>query len=111
MNGPVSRAELSAAERSLRSRIAQLASGERFLHGSLSERIAKCGKPTCHCVEGEGHRSLYLVQSHAGKVRQICVPKAWQDPVREAVGVYQEIRRLLDEVSALEWKRFQSRKR
>jgi hypothetical protein len=102
MNGHVSRSELSAAERSLRSRIAQLASGERFLHGSLSERIAKCGKPTCHCVEGEGHRSLYLVQSHAGKVRQICVPKAWQD---------QEIRRLLDEVSALEWKRFQSRKR
>jgi hypothetical protein len=111
MKEPVSRAERSAAERSLRSRIVQLASGERFLHGSLSERTAKCGKPTCHCVQGEGHRSLYLVQSEAGKVRQICVPKAWQDPVREAVGVYQEIRRLLDEVSALEWKRFQSRKR
>ena len=110
MSDHISRAELSAAERSLRSRIAQLASGERFLHGSLSERTAKCGKPTCHCAEGEGHRSLYLVQSQAGKVRQICVPKAWQDPVRQAVGVYQEIRRLLDEVSALEWKRFQSRK-
>ena len=111
MSDHISRAELSAAERGLRSRIAQLASGGRFLHGSLSERIAKCGKPTCHCADGEGHRSLYLVQSQAGKVRQICVPKAWQDPVREAVGVYQEIRRLLDEVSALEWKRFQSRER
>jgi len=111
MKESVSRAELSAAERSLRSRIAQLVSGERFLHGSLSERTAKCGKPTCHCAEGGGHRSLYLVQSEAGKVRQICVPKAWQDPVREAVGVYQEIRRLLDAVSALEWKRFQSRER
>jgi hypothetical protein len=110
MNGPVSRAELSAAERSLRSRIAQLASGERFLHGSLSERIAKCGKPTCHCVEGEGHRSLYLVQSHAGKVRQICVPKALRDPVRQAVGLYQEMQRLIDEVSDLEWKRFLARK-
>lgn len=111
MKESVSRAELSAAERGLRSRIAQLASGGRFLHGSLSERIAKCGKPGCHCADGEGHRSLYLVQSQAGKVRQICVPKAWQDPVREAVGAYQEIRRLLDEVSALEWKRFQSRER
>ncbi len=103
MKEPISRAELSAAERSLRSRIAQLATGHRFLHGSLSERIAKCGKPTCHCVDGDGHRSLYLVQSQAGKVRQICVPKAWQDPVRQAVGVYQEMRDLLDEVSALEW--------
>jgi hypothetical protein len=111
MDSHISRAELSAAERSLRSRLAQLTSGERFLHGSLSERVGKCGKPTCHCAQGEGHRSLYLVQSHAGKTCQICVPRAWQDPVRQAVGVYQEIRRLLDEVSALEWNRFQARKR
>jgi hypothetical protein len=59
---------------------------------------------------GEGHRSLYLVQSYTGKVRQVCVPKALQDSVREAVGRYQEIRRLLDEVSELEWKRFLARK-
>jgi hypothetical protein len=110
MDSSLSRAELSAAERSLRSRIAQLTSGERFLHGSLSERIGKCGKPTCHCAGGEGHKSLYLVQSQAGKVRQICVPKALQDPVRQAVGVFQEIQRLMDEVSALEWKRFLARK-
>jgi hypothetical protein len=110
MYGPLSRAELSAAERSLRSRIAQLTSGERFLHGSLSERSGKCGKPTCHCAAGEGHRSLYLVQTHAGKVRQICVPRPLQDPVRQAVGVYQEMQRLIDEVSELEWKRFLARK-
>ena len=110
MKGLLSRSELSAAERSLRSRIAQLISGERFLHASLSERTGKCGKPTCHCAGGEGHQSLYLVQSHAGKVHQICVPKALQDSVREAVGRYQEIQRLLDEVSELEWKRFLARK-
>lgn len=110
MDSLLSRAELSAAERRLRSRLAQLASGERFLHGSLSERIGKCGKPTCRCADGQGHRSLYLVQSHAGKVRQICVPKPLQDPVRQAVGVYQEMRRLMDEVSELEWNRFLARK-
>jgi len=110
MGSLLSRAELSAAERSLRFRLAQLTSSERFLHGSLSERTGKCGKPTCHCADGEGHRSLYLVQSHAGKVRQICVPKALQDPVRQAVGVYQEVQRLIDEVSELEWKRFLARK-
>jgi hypothetical protein len=81
-----------------------------FLRGSLSERSGKCGKPTCHCAAGEGHRSLYLVQTHAGKVRQICVPKPLQDPVRQAVGVYQEMQRLIDEVSELEWKRFLARK-
>ena len=111
MNGPLSRAELSATERSLRSRIAQLASSERLLRGAVSERSGKCGKPNCHCAQGEGHRSLYLVQSQAGKLRQVCVPKALQDPVRHAVGEYREIQRLLNEVSELEWKRLLARKR
>lgn len=111
MDGTLSPAELSAAERGLRSRIAQLATRERFLHGSLSERSGKCGKPNCHCAAGEGHPSLYLVQNQAGKSRQWCVPKALHDPVRQAVGEYQEIQRLLDEVSQLEWKRLLARKR
>ena len=110
MKGSLSRAELSATERSLRSRIAQLTSSQRFLRGTLSERSGKCGKPNCHCADGEGHPSLYLVQSHAGKVRQLCVPKALQEPVRQAVAEYQEILRLLAEVSELEWKRLQEKK-
>jgi hypothetical protein len=87
-----------------------MASGERFLRGALSERSSKCGKPNCHCVNGEGHKSLYLVQSDAGKVRQICVPKPLQDPVRQAVAEYQKMQRLIDEVSELQWKRFLKRK-
>jgi hypothetical protein len=110
MASRLNRAELSAAERGLRSRMAQIASGERFLRGTLSERSSKCGKPNCHCADGEGHHSLYLVQSQAGKVRPICVPKVLQDPVRQAVAEYQEMQRLLDEVSELEWKRFLARK-
>jgi hypothetical protein len=110
MASRLSRSELSATERGLRSRLAQIASSERFLRGTLSERSSKCGKPNCHCADGEGHRSLYLVQSQAGKVRQICIPKTLQDPVRQAVGEYQEMQRLLHEVSELEWKRFLARK-
>jgi hypothetical protein len=76
MTEPFNRAKLSAAERNLRSRIAQLASGQGLLRGNLSERSSKCGKPNCHCVNGEWHQSAYLVQRHADKLRQICVPKA-----------------------------------
>ena len=106
----LSRVDLSATERDLRSRIVRIASGERFLYGTLSERSSKCGKPNCHCANGEGHASLYLVQSDAGKVRQLCIPKSLQDPVRQAVGEFQEMQRLLHEVSELEWKRFLARK-
>ena len=110
MASRLSRAELSTAERALRSRIAQIASSERFLHGTLSERSSKCGKPNCHCAGGEGHPSLYLVQRHAGKVLQLCIPKALQAPVRHAVGEFQEMQHLLHEVSELEWNRFLARK-
>ncbi len=110
MASRLSRAELSASERGLRSRIAQIVSGERFLRGTLSERSSKCGKPNCRCADGEGHSSLYLVQSQAGKVRQICIPKALRDPVRQAVAEFQELQRLVNEVSELEWKRFLARK-
>ena len=103
-------AKLSAAERNFRSRVAQLASSQWFLRGTLSDRSSKCGKPNCHCAKGELHQSVYLVQSHAGKLRQLCVPKAWQDRVRQAVSDYQEMQRLVEEVSELEWKRLQERK-
>lgn len=104
----LSRAELSAGERELRSRLAQIVSGKRFLRGALSERSSKCGKPNCRCATGEGHPSLYLVQNENGKVRQICVPKDLRDLVRKAVGEFQEMQSLLREVSELEWKRCQA---
>lgn len=104
------RAKLSAAERSFRSRAAQLASGRWFLRGTLSERAGKCGKPNCRCAKGQFHQSLYLVQSHAGKLRQICVPQAWQERVRQAVNDYRLMQRLIEEVSELEWKRLKERK-
>jgi len=110
MADPFNRTRLSAAERNFRSRIAQLASGHWFLRGTLSARSGKCGKPNCHCAQGETHPSLYLVQSRAGKLRQICVPKAWQERVRQAVNDYQQMQHLIEEVSELEWKRLRERK-
>jgi hypothetical protein len=111
MSDAFARAALSSAERDFRSRIAQLISSRWFLRGTLSERSSKCGKPTCHCAKGELHRSLYLVQSHGGKPRQICIPQSWQLRIRQAVEDYQQIQQLMEEVSELEWKRLKERKR
>jgi hypothetical protein len=54
---------------------------------------------------------LYLVQSQGGKLRQICVPQAWQERVRQAVHDYRKMQALIEEVSELEWKRLKERKR
>jgi hypothetical protein len=104
------RSSLSPSERKFRSRVAQLASSQWFLRGTLSERFRKCGKSNCHCAQGDPHKSLYLVQSHAGKPRQICIPKVWEQRVRQAVSSYQQMQQFIEEVSELEWKRLRERK-
>ena len=106
----MTRSSFSDAERRRRSRLAQIVHGQRFLRGTLSLRQGRCGKPNCRCARGALHPSLYLVQSHQGKTRQICVPKQWEDRVRQAVGDYQEMQRLLEEISELEWTRLRQRK-
>ena len=106
----MTRFSFSAAERRRRSRLAQIAHARRFLRGTLSARRGRCGKPNCHCARGQLHASLYLVQSHAGKLRQIYVPKAWEERVRQAVENHQALQRLIEELSELEWKRLGDRK-
>ena len=108
---PLYRSQFSDAERSFRSRIAQLASSHQFVRGTLSDRTTKCGKPNCHCADGVLlHPSIYLVQSHDGKLRQNCLPKVWRERERLAVKDYQEMQGLIEIVSELEWKRLLERK-
>jgi len=40
-----------------------------------------------------------------------CVPQAWQERIRQAVTDYHKMQKLIEEVSELEWKRLQGRKR
>ena len=111
LDGTFHRSNLSDPERRIRSRIAQLASSHWFLRGTLTNRSRSCGKSNCHCAQGELHESLYLVQSHEGKLRQVCVPKAWQPRVRQAVADYQLMQTFIEEASELEWLRLMERKR
>jgi len=101
------RCSLSAAERNFRSRLTQLVHDAWFLRGTLSVRSRRCGQPNCRCARGQLHASLYLVQSRQGKLRQLSIPKPWEDRVRQAVRNYHEMQRLLEEISELEWKRLQ----
>ena len=105
MPGRLPRTTFPHAERRRRSRAASLAHSSRLLRGSLSVRNQTCGKDSCRCARGEPHVSLYLVQSHNGKPRQLYVPKEWEERVRRAVKDYQELQTLLEEISELEWRR------
>lgn len=107
---PRSRSGMPAAERDERSRLAQLVHQRQFLRGTLSVRSRRCGKPNCRCARGDPHVSLYLVQSHGGKLRQVFVPKPWEDRIRASVEDYQQMQQLIEELSEMEWRRLMERK-
>jgi uncharacterized protein DUF6788 len=103
------RNEFPDAERRRRSRIAKLAHYSKVLRGTLSVRKNTCGKPNCCCTRGEPHIALYLVQSQKGKPRQLFIPKTWEQRVRQAVTDYQELQKLVEELSEIEWKHVENR--
>ena len=109
--GPaIPRGRMSAAERQLRSTINRLLSQEGVVHGTLIERERLCGKPNCRCARGQRHKSLYLVVSEGGKMRQLYVPAEWEATVREWIKNYQSARRLMDGLSSLHWEKVRNRR-
>lgn len=106
----MNRASIPEASRRRRSRIAQLAHNRRLLRGSLSVRNVICGKAGCCCSTGEPHVGLYLTQSKNGKTLQLYIPKRFEERVRQAIDDYQELQRLIEELSEQEWKLLKERR-
>lgn len=100
-NDTINRSQMSAEERRLRSRLVQLLSQRGLLRGTLSVRYRTCGKSGCKCARGEKHRGVYLVFREAGRFRQVFIPRRLEARVRLWVQQYQEVRELLESLSAL----------
>jgi len=104
------RAHLPAMQRELRSRLAQLAHAKTLVHATVNVRAVTCGKAGCRCSQGEKHRAVYLVSSIKGKKRQIYVPPAMEQEVREWVKNYHTALELLEQVSEGAWEELKKRK-
>jgi hypothetical protein len=105
----IPRASMSAKERQFRSQLAQLIGQRGLIRGSLLLRRRRCGKPNCKCAAGQGHQSLYLAISQAGRTRQLFVPKAYEPAVRQWVADYHRAGELMEEISRLYWEKVQQR--
>ena len=55
------------------------------LPGSLALTHRRCGKPSCHCAEGQGHPVWSLTFMAQGKKYVERIPKDWVDSVRPRV--------------------------
>ena len=56
-----------------------------LLPGSLSLSHLRCGKPTCHCAQGEGHPVWSLTFMLNGKKQVQHIPKDWVEEVHKRV--------------------------
>jgi hypothetical protein len=100
---------MDAAERRLRSALAQLARGRGLLCGTIVERFRTCGHLSCKCARGQRHRAMCLFLRREGKLRQLYVPPAYEERVRQWVANYQELKKLVDQISAIHWQNVRQR--
>ncbi len=56
-----------------------------LLPGSLSRSLTRCGKPSCHCADGERHPAWTLTFMSDRKRRVERIPKEWAPDVRRRV--------------------------
>ena len=55
------------------------------LPGSLALTHRRCGKPTCHCAQGDGHPMWSLTFMVNGQKRVERIPDDWVDRIRPLV--------------------------
>lgn len=58
---------------------------EEGLAGSLALTHRRCGKPTCHCAQGEGHPQWLLTFMADGTKRVEAIPHDRAEAIRERV--------------------------
>ncbi len=68
----------------------------------LVVRWLRCGKPGCHCAQGEGHRATYFcVTLSGGKTEQISLPAELLPQVERGIATYHAWWAAVEELSAL----------
>jgi Family of unknown function (DUF6788) len=68
------------------------------LPGSLALTHRRCGKPSCHCADGQGHPSWSLTFMAQGKKRVEPIPQQWVDVVRPRVDHGRQFKEALAEL-------------
>jgi hypothetical protein len=82
--------------------LARLPPLEEILRGSVVVRSLRCGKPSCHCAEGDGHRATYLTVTLAGgRTEQISLPEALVPVAARGVAHYHAWWAAVEELSAI----------
>ena len=77
--------EASRLRRRVRLLMARFQVPDDALPGSLALSHRRCGKPSCHCADGDGHPLWTLTFMAGGKKRVETIPVDWLDVIRPRV--------------------------
>ena len=91
----------SRLRRRARSLLARFHLPAGALPGSLSLSYRRCGKPTCHCADGDGHPLWTLTFMAGGKKRVETIPAEWLDAVRPRVAAGRKFKETAAELLAI----------
>jgi len=81
---------------------ARLGDVEAVLAGSLVEQTRRCGKPGCHCAEGDPHGPYaYFAAKTVGRGRSKYVPANLVARVRAGLARGEHVEAVLAEISAI----------
>jgi hypothetical protein len=68
------------------------------LPGSLALTHSRCGKPSCHCADGQGHPVWSLTFMLDGQKQVERIPADWVDSVRQQVEQARQFKELVAEI-------------
>ena len=95
-----SRTGFSARDRAARSRLVKLlSSAQPLARAGLVTMARVCGKPTCHCAQGDKHVSLYLAARLGKKRQMIYIPEEMEEQARALVEAGGRVEELLEQIS------------
>lgn len=70
-----------------------------------------CGKPNCKCAAGNKHETPYVARTREGKRQGRSIPKELRDEVPAWMERYEEIEKILEELSDDAWQELARRSR
>jgi len=77
--------DASRLRRRVRLLLARFQVPDDALPGSLALSHRRCGKPSCHCADGDGHPLWTLTFMAGGKKRVETIPADWVAAIRPRV--------------------------
>ena len=83
----------------------QMPQVQKILRGSIVLVKRYCGKPSCRCLKGYKHRSLYVSRTHQGKPRLVYIPQRKELEVRILIKNYRKLKIVMEKISRINLER------